>query len=66
MTHARSTITYPPELLPSPGADDDVEVIVCDDSGRQTTILTLPSALHPVELTRPLLRRLWQDEIDDR
>lgn len=38
------SVTYPPELLPSPDEDDEAEVIVVDpESGNQTTIEIVPN-----------------------
>jgi hypothetical protein len=34
------SITYPPELLPRPLPDEDVEIIVCDSLGRVAQVLT--------------------------
>jgi hypothetical protein len=34
------SVTYPPELLPCPSEDEEVEIIICDSLGRVTQVLT--------------------------
>lgn len=60
------TITYPPELLPSPDEGDDVEVICLNSDGTQRILFCSTSFAPAHECRCPLLRRDSPRQFVDR